>query len=354
MDYPQSNIKLPAGVKEIPQDYSGYIVISDIDKTYLATQIDSIGGLLKTALETAETKDNIPGFSIVLRALRRGPFPEAQENPLFFVSASPPQMSQTLMAKMEIDGIEQNGIVFKDQLVHVRRRDFKKLREQIGYKLEALLALQAQLPVGAKYILFGDDSESDPAIYSLFSDVLGGVLRGGALRELLATLGVYPEELRKVVQLSEALGVATFPVENIFINLVTGSQPAYYSRFGPHFYATDNSLQVALTLYEKNLIRERAVRSIGRDLVLFYDMNPVRILETLKQGAFRGLYGLDTLRKLWVTLSQERVLPIPGEDDLASFDQGEFTRLSRHRWLEEVAKGDWRSIKHRYSEEGRY
>jgi hypothetical protein len=354
MDHPQSNIKLPEGVKDIPKDYSGFVVISDIDKTYLATQIDSIGGLLKTAFETAETKDNIPGFSIILRALRRGAGAEPQATPLFFVSASPPQMRQTLLAKMEIDGIEHNGIIFKDQLVHVRRRDFKKLKEQIGYKLEALLALHAQLPPQCKYILFGDDSESDPAIYSLFCDVLGGVLRGQELSDLLATLGVYPEESRKVVKLSESLGAPTFPVENVFINLVTGSQPAYYARFGPHFYATDNSLQVALTLFEKNLIRERAVRSVGRDLVLFHDVNPSRLLESLKQGAFRGLYGIDTLRKLWVTLSQERILPVPSAEDLEAVEEGELTRLSRHRWLEEMAKGDWRSVRRRYDEEGRY
>lgn len=354
MDYLLSNIKLPAGAKEIPKDYSGYVVISDIDKTYLATQIESIGGLLKTALETAETKDNIPGFSIILRALRRGAAAEALETPLFFVSASPPQMAQTLMAKMEIDGVEHNGIIFKDQMVHVRKRNFKKLREQIGYKLEALLALHTVLPPDVKYILFGDDSESDPVIYSLFGDVLGGILRGNALRELLAALGVYPEESLKVVQLSESLGEPCFPVENIFINLVTGSQPAYYSRFGPHFYATDNSLQVALTLFEKNLIRERAVRSVGRELVLYYDMNPVKLLDSLKQGALRGLYGFETLLKLWVTLSQDRVLPVPAEGDFSLLERGELTRLSRHRWLEELSKTDWKTLRHRYDDEGRY
>ncbi|MEO5667493.1 MAG: phosphatase domain-containing protein, partial [Bdellovibrionota bacterium] len=316
MEAKKSHITLPESLKDLPKDYAGYVVISDIDKTYLATQIDSIGGLLKTALETAEAKDNIPGFSIVLRALRRGAAAEAQQNPIYFVSASPPQMQATLMAKMELDGIEHNGIVFKDQMQHVRRRDFKKLKEQIGYKLEALLLLWLSLPHSCKLILFGDDSESDPAIYSLFCDILGGVVRGPELRNLLVSLGVFSEEGDKILELADRLRDTTFPVEFAFINLVTGSQAAYYSRFGPHFFATENSLQIALTLFEKNLIRERAVRSIGRDLALYYDFSPQRLLESLKVGALRGLYGYETLRKLWTMLAQARVLPDPQASDL--------------------------------------
>jgi hypothetical protein len=354
MEAKKSHIKLPESLKDLPHDYSGYVVISDIDKTYLATQIDSIGGLLKTAFETAEAKDNIPGFSIVLRALRRGAASEAQNNPIYFVSASPPQMQETLMAKMELDGIEHNGIVFKDQLQHVRRRDFKKLKEQIGYKLEALLLLWLAVPHSSKLILFGDDSESDPAIYSLFCDILGGMVRGPTLRSLLMSLGVFAEEMEKILKLADRITDVSFPVEFVFINLVTGSQAPYYSRFGPHFYATENSLQVALTLYERNLIRERAVRSIGRDLALYYDLSPQRILESLKFGAQRGLYGYSTLRKLWLMLAQARVLPEPQAEDLEDTEVGEVTRLNRQRWVEEMGRGDLKSLKLRYSEEGRY
>jgi hypothetical protein len=263
-------------------------------------------------------------------------------------------MQATLMAKMELDGVEHNGIVFKDQLQHVRRRDFKKLKEQIGYKLEALLLLWLALPHTCKLILFGDDSESDPAIYSLFCDVLGGVVRGPTLRSLLNTLGVFAEETDKIMALADRVTDVSFPVEFAFINLVTGSQPAYYSRFGPHFFATENSLQVALTLFEKNLIRERAVRSIGRDLVLYYDFSPQRLLESLKAGALRGLYAYETLRKLWGLLAEARVLPAPHLEDLDEQHVGEVTRLNRQRWVDEAGRGDLKSLKLRYNEEGRY
>ncbi len=353
MDISKSIIKLPQAVKELSSDYTGYVVISDIDKTYLATQIESIGGLLKTAFETAESKDNIPGFSIILRALRRGGGVTPQKNPLFFVSASPPQMRQTLLSKMQFDGIEHNGIVFKDQLEHVRNRAFKKLREQIGYKLEALLALWANIPNGAKLVLFGDDSESDPAIYSLFADVLAGRARGQKLDELLAYLGVFPEERRRIVRLSDEIEGEFDPIELIFINLVSGSNPSFYSKFGPQLFATENSMQVALTLFERGLIRERAVRSVGRDLLLHYDYSPQRILESLKSGAFRGLYGMETLKRLWPQMAAVHIVPRPEDEDLDNNQVTSVTRLSRHRWdLSE--NSDLRSLKIRYGDEPQY
>lgn len=353
MDISKSIIKVPHGASELSPDYAGYVVISDIDKTYLATQIDSVGGLLKTAFETAESKDTIPGFSIVLRALRRGGGLSPQKNPLFFVSASPPQMRQTLKAKMQIDGVEHNGIIFKDQLEHVRNRDFKKLREQIGYKLEAFLALWSHIPNSAKLVMFGDDSESDPVIYSLFSDILAGRARGPLLDELLEYLGVFPEERRRIVTLSDEIEGTHDPIVMSFINIVSDSHPSFYGKFGPQIFATENSLQVALTLFERGLVRERAVCSIGREMVLHYDFSPHRLLESLKSGALRGLYGIETLRRLWMTLANAHIIPEPSEGELDSKLPTSVSRLSRHRWSS-FEPASLRDLKLRYGESNRY
>jgi hypothetical protein len=344
-------IKLPEGLKRIRADHEGIVVVSDIDKTYLATQIDSIGGLLKTAFETAESKANVPGFSIVLRALRRGSGVQPEQNPLLFVSASPPQMRDTLLSKMELDEIEHEGIIFKNQLEHVRAREFKKLREQIGYKLSALLALWTELPKKSKLVLFGDDSESDPVIYSLFADILSHAVRGKDLAEMLSYLGVFREEAGRISELADTLGEACHPVQLVFINLAVGSQHNYYARFGPRFFASDNSLQVALTLFEHGLIRERAVRSVGREMVLFYDFEGARILESLKAGALRGLYGMETLHKLWPMLHAADVLPPP---EAIGAEDGALTRLNPARWELESGPLTLKQLKRRYSEEGRY
>ncbi|MBS1983162.1 MAG: DUF2183 domain-containing protein [Bdellovibrionales bacterium] len=346
----RSNIEVPIRASLIPRDYDGYVFISDIDKTYLATQIDSLGGLLRTAFEAPESKGNVPGFSIVLRAVRRGAAETPMENPLFFVSASPPQMRAKLAAKMEMDGIEHDGMICKNQLSHVRRGAFKKLREQIGYKLEALLSLWLELPVNCKIVLFGDDSESDAVVYSLFAEILAGNIKGRELHVLLSQLGVFREDALGIAWGARRVQLAS-PVRAAFINLETGSQASYYSRFGSFIYPTDNSLQTAIALYEQGLIRDRAVKSIGRELVLQYDFGPRDLADSLEAGARRGLYMIETLDKLWHMLHEAAVLPAPVARPA---QEGAVTQLNPKRWEWQGTKTSLSELKKRYSDEGRY
>ena len=77
-----------------PEGWRGRIYIWDIDKTYLATEIHSLRGLLAVPFEFAIDKRNVAGTGALLRALRRGVAAPGLTiaNPLYFVSASPPQL----------------------------------------------------------------------------------------------------------------------------------------------------------------------------------------------------------------------------------------------------------------------
>ena len=345
------DIQIPLSVQHLDRDYDGYVFVSDIDKTYLATQIDSMAGLLRAAFETPERKRNVPGFSTVLRALRRGAGEKPQKNPLFFVSASPPQIAGKILSKMEIDGVEHDGIIFKNQMVYVRRANFKKLREQIGYKLAAFLSLWLELPQNSKLVLFGDDSESDAVVFSLVAEVLAKHIGGLDLVELLKGLGVFREEALRVAWLARRVKTPVFPVHAAFINLDTGSQPSYYARFGSFVQPSENSLQIALALFEHGLIRELAVKSIGRELFMKYDFGPKELLESLEVASQRGLFSIETLDKLWPMLHSHGVLPPPV---VRQMNEGAVTRLNPHRWEHHLASVGLRALKARYSEEGRY
>lgn len=347
----KSDIQIPFGAMQIPRDYTGFVFISDIDKTYLATQIDSLGGLLRAAFEAPESKSNVPGFSIILRAIRRGAMEQTVKNPLFFVSASPPQMRPKLLAKMEMDGVEHDGIICKNQLSQVRRGNFRKLKEQIGYKLYALLSLWSELPENCKTVMFGDDSESDAVIYSLFGEILAGVLRGRALTKLLGWLGVFREDALSIAWLARSVRTPKYPLYAAFINLETGSQASYYSKLGSFVYPTNNSLQTAMSLYEMGLIRDRAVRSVGRELVIHYDFHPQQLQQSLEEGARRGLFLAATLDKLSGMLFEAGVLPEPVP---RVPNEGEVTRLNPQRWFIDNAKVTMAELMKRYSEEGRY
>lgn len=293
------SILVPDSVYRIPKNYSGLIVVSDVDKTYLDTQINSLGGLLRAAFERPERKHNVPGFSLLLRALRRGAGDDPSKNPLFFVSASPPQMGPTLRAKMDLDGIEHEGLILKDQLKHVRSGEFKKLREQLGYKLGALLSLWYYLPKTSKLVFFGDDSESDARVFTLFALIASGQLNGKELYLFLLDLGVFRQEAIQVAWLSRQFEKqAAKPLLGAFINLDVNLMPTTYGSYAPFFFPTENSLQAAAVAYENKMIRMRAVVSVGREFLLRHDWSPEQIAKALIEGCRRLLYSKNTLTEI--------------------------------------------------------
>lgn len=290
------SILVPDSVYRIPKNYSGLVVVSDVDKTYLDTQIHSIGGLLRAAFERPERKHNVPGFSLLLRALRRGSGETPSKNPLYFVSASPPQMGPTLRAKMDLDGIEHEGLILKDQLKHVRTGEFKKLREQLGYKLGALLSLWFFLPKTTKLIFFGDDSESDARVFTLFALITSGQLNGKELYAFLLDLGVFRQEAIQVAWLSRHFEkTPAKPLLGAFINLDVNLTPTSYGRYAPFFFPTENSIQASAVAYENSCIRMRAVVSVGREFLLKYDWSSDQIAKALIEGCRRMLYSKKTV-----------------------------------------------------------
>ena len=68
------------------------VYVWDIDKTYLDTQFESLRGILRTALEKAFQKKNVPGTKALVRALTSSRDLEKEQDPfpIYFVSASPP------------------------------------------------------------------------------------------------------------------------------------------------------------------------------------------------------------------------------------------------------------------------
>lgn len=321
MPYKIPGIEIPDSVFHIPKNYSGVILVSDVDRTYLNTEIHSIGGLLKAAFERPERKNNVPGFSLLLRALRRGASENPEKCPLFFLSASPPQMGATLRSKMEFDGIEHEGLILKDQLRHVRSGEFKKLKEQLGYKLGALLSLWFFLPKTARLVLFGDDSESDATVFTIFSLVSSGQLNGKALYEFLLQLGVYRQEAMRVAWLSRHFEKnPTHPILAAFINLDLNLTPTTFGSYAPFFYATENTLQAASVAFENGMIRMKALVSIAREFLLRYDWSPADLEETLLTGCRKCLYSKKTALEISGALLGADILSHPLEKSALFFD----------------------------------
>ncbi len=293
-----------------PDDFAGPIYVWDIDKTYLASDIDSLKGLLAIPLEFAVDKRNVAGTGTLLRALRRGTARRGltASNPIYFVSASPPQLRSVLQRKMLLDGVEYDGVTFKNQLALVKRIKLGKLREQIGYKLSALLLNRQELPWGARESLFGDDSESDALIYSLYGDIVAGRLRGRALRRTLMKNDVRREDADYIAGLAAGLPEQEV-VELIFINLENHTDPARLSMFSALLTPCRDTFQMALKLYEADHITADAVVDVARTLVERYEKNPPSLLRNAADLVSRGAIGLQTISELWTDLRVADLVP---------------------------------------------
>jgi hypothetical protein len=139
-------------------------------------------------LDDAFQKRNVPGTGSLVRALRDY-WQEAKKGgkdfPIYFITASPPQLESKIHDKLAYDGIYPFGIFCKDNLQNVRPGRLWRLTQQVGYKLQSLLQLRLHLADDVRQILWGDDSEADAVIYSLYSDLCARRLEERDARQIL-------------------------------------------------------------------------------------------------------------------------------------------------------------------------
>jgi hypothetical protein len=249
--------------RKFAPDFTGNVYAWDIDKTYLDTHFSSWRGLLSIPLEFAVDKRAMPGAVPLLRALRRGPGEKNSVAPLYFVSGSPPQLRSVIQRKMILDGVEFDGITFKDQWGLVRAGRSKEIKEQIGYKVTALLLYQQEIPTAVKWIFFGDDFEADHLAFSMFGEVMEG-LRGEPLADKLTSLGVSTHRIEDIRRAASVLPVIANPVEHIFIQLVKGVDPSKFQ--DARIVASRSFLQSALFLAMKQKIKLEYVAAVAADL----------------------------------------------------------------------------------------
>jgi len=296
--------------RTFPDDWSGRIYVWDIDKTYLATEIHSLSALLAVPFEFAIDKRNVAGTGALLRALRRGrvDFGLTAVNPIYFVSASPPQLRRVIQRKMLIDGVEFDGISFKDQVHLVTRGQFGKLREQIGYKVSALLLNRRELPWTCSETLFGDDSESDALIYSIYGDIIAGRMRGDALIKTLLKHQVRREDALYIAGLADGLPERDL-VDGIYINLEVRKDPNRFEGFSPIVVPSHDAFQAALRLFEDGHIGIEGVASVAEQLVVTLQRRPPSLLRSAADMVSRAAVSIETVASLWTTLQRRGLAP---------------------------------------------
>ena len=254
-DKRKSNQKYPLSIddqRQLPKDYAGDVFVWDIDKTYLSTRFSSVKGLARIPIEFAIDKHAIYGMPEVLRGLRRGPGSVYACSPLYFISASPPALRQVVERKMLLDGVEHDGITFKDWFRTIRQLRPGRLREQLGFKMAALMTGRQNRPCCHEY-LFGDDMESDAQAYSLYAQAMNENFSVDELAHKMSQAGVKEDDCALIGNIYERIPSQRGTVKGIFIHLERKSPPDSFSHL-PLVTAVHGGYQLALTLYQLGLL----------------------------------------------------------------------------------------------------
>lgn len=275
------------------------VFVWDLDKTYLDTSWGSLRELWRTAIEKAFQKRNVPGTGSLVRALK-GTWEEAGGSrpfPIFFITASPPQIEDRIREKLDLDEILPLGAFFKDNLKNLKPSRLWRLTAQVGYKLQALLQLRLRLKNNVRQVLWGDDSESDAIIYSLYSDVCARRWSEKDLLAILRGLHVIGEQTDTILDLQDQIPPGD-PVEKIYINLATDTDPEYYLKFGRRVVPTYNTFQTSVDLFQDGRLNSDQVVRVAQDMVMNYGFSNEELEFSLDNLVRRQLLGDSTVKEI--------------------------------------------------------
>jgi len=259
----------------------------DLDKTYLRSEFERWRDLVRIPFEKPEDKVTVPGVVPLIQGLREVAGQAGREARIYFISASPPQIAKAIKAKLALDGITPDGMVFKNQLQHIVRGKLRNLREQVGFKLTELLKSRPDMPPHAHEVLFGDDWESDPIIYSLFADILAGRIQPPVLDEILRAIGVDSGLIEQTRTLAAAIEPDDL-VRRIYINLERRTPPTSFRHFGARVVPTFNYFQTAACLFEDGYLTLPAVARVAESLIAESRYTGARLANSLADIARRG------------------------------------------------------------------
>lgn len=277
------------------------VYVWDLDKTYLDTRFETLGGIWQTAMEKAFQKKNIPGTGALGRALKKHSEEAIEKSKrefaIYFITASPPQLERKIYEKMVFDGIYPFGIYFKDNLKNLHPRRWWRLTQQVGYKIQALLLLRLRFKSDVRFIMWGDDSESDAVVYALFSDICSRRMEGDQLRETLKSLSVVGEQMDSIVDLQQRIAQGD-PVEKVYINLAEDTDADYYLKFGRRTLPTYSSFQTAVDLFQDRRLSGELVVTVAQDLVTNFGYTHEELARYLDDLVRRQRIGAESLADL--------------------------------------------------------
>ncbi|MDP7039964.1 MAG: hypothetical protein QGI45_12450 [Myxococcota bacterium] len=265
----------------------------DLDKTYLKTEFSRVQDLIRTFFQKAEDKEVFAGATTLIHALDAIP-----ESKTTFISGSPRPMRKVLKKKLELDGIHVDALVLKPNFSNFLRGRFRALKEQVGYKLPALLEQRLKISSAHTEICFGDDAEVDAFIYSLYGDVVAGKIEPQRLKRLMQKVGAYEDQIDHALELYVPLRQRQEeknPVERIFIHLEGRSGPQRYAAYGVRVVPIYNYFQAGLMLYSMQHLHMDDLLKLTQTVLAHPRLNEKRLANSAQDLVRRHHLALNVI-----------------------------------------------------------
>lgn len=136
-------------------------IISDVDDTILVSEVTDKSELLEnTFLKNPLQRKAVPGVAGFYRQLA-AKNPHAASAPIFYLSASPRQLSRNIQEFLDHAGFPRGVLITKKVTDDASG---EPLFDQRAYKVAHIEELLRRLP-RVKFVLVGDDGEQDPETY---------------------------------------------------------------------------------------------------------------------------------------------------------------------------------------------
>ena len=263
---------------------SRHIARWDLDKTYLRTEFASMRDLVRTALELPFEKRAHPGAASLIRELSKG------GSQIHILSGSPKQMRKGLEAKLRLDGVAWDSLTLKPNLSNALRLRFRAIKDQLGYKLPALVHARLALRDEDEAVetLFGDDAEADAFVYSLYADILAGRVSRELLSAICTRGRMYEDVYERLVADVVTLGPVGSVVERILIHLEGQTVPEEFEIYGARVVPFYNYLQAAFVVHDDGRLPALGVLHVAAELLTEHRFDGEALARSYLDLAKRG------------------------------------------------------------------
>jgi hypothetical protein len=277
----------------------------------LRTDFDTMRDMLRTAFERPDQKRTVPGAASLLREIG------ATGAYIHILSGSPEQLRGRIEEKLLLDGTRWDALTLKPNLSNLLRLRLRAVRDQLGYKLPALLAARVSLGQSAPEVLIGDDAESDAFIYALYADVLSGAVGDELLVEIMRKGRVYDDAVAEALRCARLLEPKD-SVVRILIHLDRQSPPSDFASYGSRVVPFYNYLQAAFVLEEDRVLVPQAVVRVAVELVILHRFDGESLARSYLDLGRRGhLRGDGAPRIVSAYRDLLATAPVPGAEEIA-------------------------------------